>query len=398
MFNLNSGSVVTYADGFNRWVHAFVVGKFVAVYVNSWDELSGQRQWANLGGPWKTAGPGTSAGVVAYRDLIFDPNKKGSGRHVVAFANGDGHLFMGHGDGDDWTKNWTWADRGTPAVNKTVSSSPAVVAHAAGTSQVFYAFVVGATNQLCVNHGDLAKSTWTVLGAPTVTALAPHCSPAVVTDLAGGQSQFRVFATNGDGHLWVCTWDGSSATGTWHELGVPNTKQASYVDVGSSPRVVAYESGGQQWFDTFVTGSDGHLHVNQWDGNTGNKGKWIEDSAPNATPAGQALVAETATPGVLGYTAGGKRWFHAFVPRRIVGKPDPSPALVRHYWNGAKWQWSDHLNHPYLTPGAVIYGEPNKAQMIQVFVATDDGHLYVNIGDASLDGSKWKWSDLGTGP
>jgi hypothetical protein len=124
----------------------------------------------------------------------------------------------------------------------------------------------------------------------------------------------------------------------------------------------------------FVTGADGHLGVNWWDGSGWH---WADQGTPPGTTA-------SGSPAVITDPAG--RIF-AFVT-------GANGHLGLNWWDGSGWHWADQGTPPGTTasgsPGAITYG----AGRIFAFVTGADGHLGVNW----WDGSGWHWADQGAEP
>ena len=148
-------------------------------------------------------------------------------------------------------------------------------------------------------------------------------------------------------------------------------KISSYSPEVSQPAVSTYGADG---IIAFVTGADGHLGVNYWDGSA-----WhlADQGAPPATTA-------SGSPGVS--TDGADR-IYAFVT-------GANGHLFLNWWNGSAWQWEDQGLPPGTStasaPGVSTYG----ADGIIAFVTGADGQLGVNY----WDGSAWHWAEQGAEP
>ena len=189
------------------------------------------------------------------------------------------------------------------------------------------------------------------------------------------------FPSFDDGHLHVNYWDGTQWN--WADQGTPpGTK------VQGGPAVITYRDGaGKQRIYVFVTGSDGHLHVNYWDGT---HWKWADQGMPPGTSVGEGWGGAAA---VTYLDATGKQRIYVFVE-------GDNKRIYLNYWDGAQWNWADQgtpsgITKVYLGVGVTTFLDNSGKQWIYAFLhGWDNGHLYVN----SWDGTKWLWADHGTPP
>jgi hypothetical protein len=150
-------------------------------------------------------------------------------------------------------------------------------------------------------------------------------------------------------------------------------------------RVISYQERTDLLY-VFVTGSNGHLLSNYWNGQRWN---WADQGTPSGVP--WVVFTEAIT---YRDPVDGKQHIYVFVVNQ------GQEALYVNYWNGEQWNCADQGvplgtgNVPYLfAPSAVSFEDAGK-QHIYVFVIGNTGHLYVNY----WDGYQWKWADQGTPP
>jgi kumamolisin len=280
--------------------YAFVTGANGHLDVNY--SVGWTWRWADQGLP-----PGTTAsgvpGVITY--------SAGGAQLIYAFVRGaNGHLCVNYWNGSAWN----WADQGLPP-GTTVSSAPGVLTYSAGGTQRPYAFVTGANGHLYVNYWYGSGWAWADQGLPPGTTASG--APAVITYSAGGTQVIYAFVRGANGHLYVNYWYGSGWA--WADQGLPPGTTASGV-----PGVITYSAGGTQLPYVFVTGANGHLDVNYWNGLAWH---WADQGLPPGTMASGA-------PGVINYLAGGTQLPFAFVP-------GANGHLDVNYWNGSAWLWAD---------------------------------------------------------
>ena len=148
----------------------------------------------------------------------------------------------------------------------------------------------------------------------------------------------------------------------------------------SQGNTISYHDGANDRIYSFLRGSDGHLHVNYWDG-------FVWRWAHQGTPAGTTMVGE---PEVLTYRQGGVQRIYVFVK-------GANNHLYVNYWDGARWNWA-HQGVPQgvtaIAPmKAITYRDSARRQRQYIF-ANSGGTLYVNY----WDGFQWRWANQGRPP
>lgn len=171
------------------------------------------------------------------------------------------HKFVWGSDGLLYYHDQSWLTRGRP-INQADVASPAGVAR---SLYHIYAYVVGNDRSLYVNHSTNLQAdswVWRRLGMPDQDAdVGAHWfrRPGVGYFRFDGNQFFYTFVTGTDSHLWVHRWRGHTRQvdlGDWTDLGRPGAG----LSVRSSAAVV---SSGSRLY-AFVRGSDNNLHVCFW--------------------------------------------------------------------------------------------------------------------------------------
>jgi kumamolisin len=340
--------VVTYLAGGTQFIDAFVTDANGHLELNYWNGSAWQ--WADQGLP-----PGTTASSV--------PGVIGSTQLLAAFVTGaNGHLELNYWNGSAWQ----WADLGLPP-GTTASSFPGVITYLAGSTQLIDAFVRGANGHLELNYWSGSAWQWADLGLPPGTTV--WSAPGVISYSAGGTQFIAAFVTGANGHLCVNYWNGSAWQ--WADQGVPPGTIAASV-----PEVISYVAGSQLFIAAFVTGANDHLEVSYWNGSAW---QWADLGLPPGTTA-------SSVPGVVTYLAGGTQLIAAFVT-------GANGHLELNYWNGSAWQWVDQGVPPGTTASSVP-GVIGSTQLLAAFVTGANRHLELNYWNASA----WQWADQGFVP
>jgi hypothetical protein len=334
-----------------RRIHAFVVGQDGHLHVNYWDGNSWH--WADQGAPPGTAG-GAGLGAITYQEAgpqrLYTFQRGLNGRLYVNYWDGNswhwadqgtfpgqsmsaalnlsaitywdgvqriycfGRAENGHLHVNYWTGgSWHWADQGAPP-GTTMIGQPSAVTYRDG-SQRIYVFLRGADGHLRINYWTGATWKWADQGAPAGTTLSG--GPAAITFREGLKQRLYGFVRGQNGHLLVNYWDGNS----WHwaDQGKP-----AGTDVVGDPTAITYRQAGTQRIYVFARGSNGHLAVNYWDGNSWH---WADQGAPAGTTV-------TGVPNAITYNEGGVQRIYVFV-RGANGH------LLVNYWDGNSWHWAD---------------------------------------------------------
>jgi hypothetical protein len=241
------------------------------------------------------------------------------------------------------------------------------ITHVEATKRRIYVFVTGSNGHLYVNYWNGSKWQWANQGTPPGTLAAGP--PGVITYKEATKQRVYAFVTGANGHLYVNYWKGSKWQ--WADQGAPPGATAT-----AAPGVITYKEATKQRIYAFVTGSNGNLYMNCWNGS---RWRWSDQGNPPFANA-------TEAPDVITYKEATKQRIYAFVTG--------SRHLHVNYWDGSNWHWSDHgfdaIDPVWGAPGAITYEQATK-QRIYVFVRFGIGLLLVNY----WNGSKWQWSDQG---
>jgi hypothetical protein len=307
-----------------------------------------------------------NSGVITYNEPGVQPDRQ----RIYAFVRGENqYLRMNYWNG----AQWVWGDQGTFTGAK-VTLDPGVTTYAEYVSnksyQKIYAFVPVDTGGLYVNYFDGYKWNWAAQGTPPGTKVKSN--PGVISYMEGLTRKIYAFVTGIDGHLYVNYWDGSNWK--WADQGTPaGTKTLS------DPGVITYRENNIQRIYVFLMGFNNRLYVHYWDGG---QWRWADQGMPPGAKVSH-------NPGVISYVEGVTRKIYAFV------KGDNGNLYVN-YWDGNQWRWANQGKPGIgLTgyPGVITFREADR-QRIYAFIAGVNGKLYVHY----WDGGQWRWADQGTPP
>lgn len=342
-------SVISYPEAGTNKLYAFTGLANGRLFVHYWDGASWN--WADQGAP-----PGTTVvdqpGAITY---------SASGvRRIYGFVRGaNGHLLVNWWNGS----TWRWADQGTPP-GTTAASAPCAVTYQEGTQQRIYAFVRGANGRLFANWWNGSVWQWANQGTPPGTTLVG--APSAITYYIS-ERRIYAFMRGANGHLYVNYWNGSGWQ--WADQGAP-----ARASVASPPNALTYLEGTRQRIYAFVRASDGHLHVNFWDGT---RWRWADQGRPSAT-------AMFGTPAAITYRQATTQRIYVFVR-------DARARLFVNFWDGSQWRWADQgepasgrVRRPYD-----VHTYFENAQRIYSFVEDDQSRLQLNF----WNGSKWQWAE-----
>ena len=299
--------------------------------------------------------------------------QNGSVRRVYAFVRGDDkRLHVNFWDG---TK-WNWADQGSPGSDLTWD--PSVVTYREGGTQRFYAFISGENGRLYANYWDGSNWNWADYGKPTGCGVSGQ--PGAIMFKRdypdynqGNAPRVYAFVRGTDGHLHVNYWDGTQWL--WADQGTPTG-----TTVHSSPSVITFRAHKITQIHVYAMAENGHLCANYWDGSNWN---WTDQGKPTGTTV-------ASRPHVITYKEQDQVMIYTFVK-------GANGHLYVHYYNGG-WAWADQGTPPgttiaQLSPGVITYRKDN-LQRIYAFVIGSNGHLYVNYWNGSI----WQWADQGRPP
>ena len=244
-------SVITFREGGQQRIHAFVRGDNGRLLVNSWNGTTWQ--WTNQGAPTGTTVTDAPS-VVTYQ--ITE-------RRIYAFVRGlNGHLFV------NWYNGfaWQWADQGMPS-SGIVASQPSAVTYLEARQRL-YAFVRGADGHLHVNFWDGLVWRWADQGRPPGASV--FGSPAATTYRDSNVQRLYVFVRDAPARLFVNYWDGGQWN--WAEQGAPATGR-----VGRPYDAVTYFESGARRIYSFVEDEQERMQLNVWNGSTW---RWVDTWQP----------------------------------------------------------------------------------------------------------------------
>jgi hypothetical protein len=331
--------------------------------------------------------------VITYRE--------GTSQRIYAFVQLNGHLYVNYCKSDCDGSGWKWARQGKPpgtsvAIGPALlggEGHPAVVTYREGTQpRRIHAFVRGANGHLYRNYWDGSGWKWADQGIPPGSIV--DGDPGIITYREGTQPQrIYAFVRGKNGHLYVnyCKNDCDGSGWKWRDQGTPPG-----TSVASNPGVITFQPfvfnhpDQPQQILTFVTGEDGHLYKNYWDGS----GWYWEDlGSPGELMLG---TDRDEAPAVITYRRYVHQWIYVFVKNVLRS--------YMRYWDGSVWKWADR-DRPHNAAGrdvffasalgVITYQEGSNDPRIYAFARGHNDHLYVNYCEHDCDGSGWMWADRG---
>lgn len=292
---------------------------------------------------------------------------------IYAFVTGDnGHLYMNISE--NLGANSIWEDRGAP-LGITLSSAPGVITYQErGKPREIYAFVAGDNGQLYTNFWDGGPDwKWKPLGAPPGTTVSKaYSTPGVITYREGTKpQQIYVFVTGENGQLYMNFWDGGP-NWKWEPRGTPlGTK------LGSAPGVITYQKETQPHrIYAFTRGANGYLYVNFWKGGA-TKWEWADQNAGfnlNWYSPGVVTLEEIYFPNTKDVLV--PQTIFSFV---VHGPSDVVPqTLHANYWDGSEWKWNNNIPgiNSISPPAAISLKGKSGSDELLVLVLGSDGHLH----------------------
>jgi hypothetical protein len=323
----------------------------------------------------------TSMSVLASHQGVITYPVGTQVQRIYAFAKGaDGHLHVNYWDGS----SWQWSDRGVPLGSPVLNTQPSAITYLAAGTQRIYAFIASA-NRLYTHYWDGSAWHWADQGTPPGSAVFGNFGdPGVVTYSDAGTQRIYAFVAGStgtpSGRLFLNYWNGTSWQ--WRDQGLPPG-----TSVNSGTCVVTYPGASGQQIYAFVTGSNGHLYVNYWNGSSW---QWADRGLPSSganllSPSGAITYLDSA----------GKQRIYAFAK-------GGDGHLYVNSWDGSAWHWADQGTPLGTTVditdfnggGTITYRDSAGTQRIYSFAKGNNSHLYVNY----WDGSSWHWADQGTPP
>ncbi len=363
-------TAITFREPFQKQsIYAFAsglsgkVGVSGRLYLNQTE--NGGWKWADLGRP-------STAELRGTPDVISYPGSDQK-QKIYAFARGeDDQLYVAYKSGN----HWRWSNQGKPfGVN--LSGNPSVITYEdMNGRQRIYAFIQGENGQLYVNFWDGFQWRWANQGKPSNTRVSHFPMSAITYQDVNLKNKIYVFMRGDDGSLYVNYWDGFRWG--WANQGRPNHNSNTYVY--SMDAITYRDNNNVQRIYTFVSGSNGRLSVNYWDGR---RWRWADQGAP-------ANTTSYNTPSVITYRDNnGRQRIYSFV----TGGDNQ---LYANVWDGSRWSWITlgtgfTQNRVMGPPSAITYKEGADPQKIYVFFRANDRFYYTYY----WNGTEWNWQHQG---
>jgi hypothetical protein len=308
----------------------------------------------------------------------------GSAIHEHVFAIGhDGNLYLDDLNG----AKGTWQPLGNGGQKLNSAFVPAAINYQVGSVTHEHVFAIGTDGNLYLDDWNGVKWTpWQNLGnaGGGVGAFIVQ-GPAVINYQVGTVTHENVFVTGFDGNLYLDSWNG--AQWTWKPLG----NDDGQVIVLSDPAVINYQVGAVTQENVFVTGTDrnGHLNVylDEWNGD---KSAWKNLGHPIAG------ISAMTGPAVINYQVGTVTHENVFVAAGDL----KSDILYLDDWNGATSTWKPLGNdgaNILNTPAVINYQVVGSVTHENVFVTGIDGNGDANLYLDDGNGATWTWKNLHNG-
>jgi hypothetical protein len=350
--------VASYWEGSSPRVYAFTSEMSGRLHANWWDGSSWH--WADHGFPLG-ATVNSAPAEITYREAGVD-------KLYVFVTGSNGHLYVRWWDG----LHWRWDDQGLPEAAKAVCS-PAVVTFSDRGTQFIYVFITGNDGHLYVHWWNGARWSWADQGLPAPTipsgSVRSVSTPAAITYMQGTTRLFYTFVIGDDGQAYANWWNG--AQWNWAAQGAP-----TYTALISTPSVITSVENGVQQINMFVTGDDGHLYTDWWDGT---RWQWSDQGNPLGTSF-------STSPRACAATRNGTTLLNVF----LIGQDQH---LYTNWWDGRRWQWSDQGANAARLIGTTALERPDRMVLYALFTRTDN-RLYADY----WDGARWAIVDAQTPP
>jgi hypothetical protein len=366
---LLSAAVINYQVGSVTHEHVFVRGRDDNLYLDDWN--GAKWTWKPLGGSQSIL---SDPAVINYQ--------VGTVTHENVFvaetdSNGDDNLHLDYWNG----VTWTWVNLGNDGYSISPNGAPAAINYQVGSVAHENVFVTGADANLYLDYWNGAKWTWVPLGNDG-DELSVTSSPAVINYQVGTVTHENVFAVAGDfagnTYLSLDYWNG--AKWTWQNLG----NDGESISPDRIPAVINYQVGSVTHENVFVTGENGKLYLDYWNGA---KWTWVNLGNP---PASNAL--DLGTPAVINYQVGSVTHENVF----LTGSDGN---LYLDYWNGARWTWENLGNRGQSlvsAPAVINYHKVGTTVTREnVFATGSDGNLYLDYWNGATLLPKWTWEPMG---
>lgn len=227
----------------------------------------------------------------------------------------------------------------------------------------------------------LLTALFALFGAPPAHAVKGRPSVISFSD-ANSDRNIYAFVKGDNGHLVSNSFDGTSWT--WTDHGLPEGVASI-----SNPKAVTYiDSSGNHRIYVFVVDSTGHLAIRFYKGPSYGW-QWSKQGGPWISARSMSATTYLDDSGVL--------HLYAFAFSTTSGGAVPYK-LVKHYWNGSAWGWSDMGNYGGLPYNSVSFTETTTysgndgRRRLDVFCAAGDNQALLRH---SLVEQSWSMSNLG---
>jgi hypothetical protein len=371
---MSGAAAINYPVGSTMHQNVFVTDQNDhTLRVDSWNGTTWK--WSDLSSP--------SVGVASAPAVInYQYQAPGGTLHENVFLIGrDGNLYV-----DSWNgTKWNWADLHTPAGGVLLTeSSPAVINYQQNGGTLHEnVFAIGTDGNLYVDSWNGSKWKWSDFGDPPSGVRIAGALAVTNYQAAGGALVENVFATGTDGNLYVDSWNGTKWA--WVAEGNPG------VGIGSSPSVMNYQaSGGNLQENVFLVGLDGTLYNDHWNGSSW---RWVTLGVP-----GLGVTAnEIATPAVGNYQEAGGTLDQCVFVTGSDGKLY-NDDYNGGGWTWSPLGVPDQGVSVYAIPAAVVNYQATSGTLDQqVYVVGSDPtpgqeDLYLDV----CNGVGWKWADRGS--
>lgn len=267
-----------------------------------------------------------------------------------AVANSGPTGFYGGADNNLWRAylsgtTWDTQNLGLPSGSTGLSKFLGLDEDTASTPELFFENSDGNVWRIAYVSGSFS---WTNLSTPTGVSVSGGGGSS------GVSGHYQVVILGSDGNLWRDYWNGSAWT--WQNMGKPSATVGISYAVGSTVSV----SGGSDYVQTFVVGTDGNLWRAIWNG-TGFT--WADLGVPSGKTIKSGVGADCQS---------------GIYPQAYIIDNDGN--LWRDYWNGSVWTWAN-LGIP------VSGTECSKG--IGVGIAVSGGSDYPGAFVEGTDGNVW---------
>jgi hypothetical protein len=319
-------------------------------------ELS-DNYWNGSHWVWQTQGTPVGTTSVATPSVVYDP----ASNPITVFVVGDnGSLYDKYWNGSQWVWEAQAHPRGTKVFGSSAVYQPA--------SFPLYDFVGGANGKLYDLYWDGSEWAWEGQGTPPGSTV--QYVGGAVYDPASTNPLY-VFVVGANGHLFVKYLNGTTSGWAWRDQGTPPGTTA--ITVPSS----FYQSKTED-LSAFVTGANGHLFENYWNGSAW---AWVDMGTPPGTFV-------TGAPSAV-YDPSSSS------PLMVFAVDNNDHLSVAYSSNGTTWSWRDQgipSGETGLSAGgglSALYDPASSNSILCFAVGASTGNLYANY----WNGTAWEWQN-----